>query len=148
MKVSRTSSAGAKKLSKSSKPTQATAKISFKELLDIADDEQNQKEFLDNMLDDIKEKGRDLVEKRTVENLFEYKEMIKGFIEEAVNFGLKVEERKGMNRGSRGKILRVVSKIDEKLLELTDAIIGEENSKIKILEKIGQIQGLLVNLYV
>lgn len=148
MKVSKTTGVGAKKISKASKPTQATAKISFKELLDIVDDDQNQREFLDKMLEDIKEKGRDLIEKRTVENLFEYKEMIKGFVDEAVKFGLKVEERKGMNRGSRGKILRVVSKIDEKLLELTDAIIGEEKSKIKLLEKIGQIQGLLVNLYI
>ena len=148
MKVGKITSTGTKKVSKSLKSSQATAKISFKEMLDMADEDQSQKEFLDKMLDDIKEKGKDLVEKRTVENLFEYKEMIKGFIEEAVNFGLKIEERKGMNRGSRGKILRVVAKIDEKLLELTDVIIGEEKSKIKILEKIGQIQGLLVNLYI
>jgi uncharacterized protein YaaR (DUF327 family) len=41
----------------------------------------------------------------------------------------------------------VVSAVDQKLLELTDIIIAQEESKIKILQKVGEIQGLLVNIY-
>lgn len=73
--------------------------------------------------------------------------MVKGFVEEAVNFGLRIEERRGLSRSTRSKVLRVVSAVDEKLLELTDIIIAQEESKLNILKKVGEIQGLLVNLY-
>lgn len=74
----------------------------------------------------------------------EYKEMIKGFIEQAVNFGLKVEERRGLSRSGRSRMMKVVSMIDEKLVELTDMILDQEKPQIKLLEKIGQPCSLLV----
>lgn len=144
-RLSKTSPTTVKKVA--SKETERSNKISFKELLDHAEDDSRQKEMLDEMMADIEEKGKDLTESRTVESLFEYKDMVKGFVEEAVNFGLRIEERRGLSRSTRSKVLRVVSAVDEKLLELTDIIIAQEESKIKILQKVGEIQGLLVNIY-
>lgn len=100
------------------------------------------------MLQEIEKKGRQLTEKRTVEVMLEYKEMIKGFVEQAVTFGLKVEERRGLSRSGRSRMMKVVSLIDEKVVELTDMILDQERPQIRILEKIGQLQGLLVNLFV
>jgi len=147
MKVNRTSKTTAAKSKAPVRQTEMTNKISFKELLDYADDDSRQKEMLDEMMASIKEKGQDLIETRTVESLFEYKDMVKGFVEEAVNYGLRIEERRGLSRSTRSKVLRVVSAVDQKLLELTDIIIAQEESKIKILQKVGEIQGLLVNIY-
>jgi uncharacterized protein YaaR (DUF327 family) len=147
MKVNRVSKAGPSKVKMQTRETEHVNKISFKELLDHAEDDSRQKEMLDEMMEKINEKGKDLIETRTVESLFEYKEMVKGFVEEAVTFGLRIEERRGMSRSTRSKVLRVVSAVDSKLLELTDIIIAQEESKIKILQKVGEIQGLLVNIY-
>lgn len=148
MKVNRASKTSPTQVKKvGAKETDNVNKISFKELLNYAEDDSRQKEMLDEMMSKIDEKGKGLIESRTVENLFEYKDMIKGFVEEAVNFGLRIEERRGLSRSTRSKVLRVVSAVDKKLLELTDIIIAQEESKIKILQKVGEIQGLLVNIY-
>jgi uncharacterized protein YaaR (DUF327 family) len=147
MKINRVSKSGPSKMKTPAKEVDRVNKISFKELLDNAEDDHRQKEMLDEMMASIQEKGQGLIESRTVESLFEYKEMVKGFVEEAVAYGLRIEERRGLSRSTRSKVLRVVSAVDQKLLELTDIIIAQEESKIKILQKVGEIQGLLVNIY-
>ena len=147
MKVNRVSKTGATKVKMPTRETERVNKISFKELLDHSEDDHRQKEMLDEMMSQIQEKGQDLIESRTVESLFEYRDMVKGFVEEAVKYGLRIEERRGLSRSTRSKVLRVVSAVDKKLLELTDIILAQEESKIKILKKVGEIQGLLVNIY-
>ncbi|MBN2897566.1 MAG: YaaR family protein [Clostridia bacterium] len=149
MKVNRVSKTGTSKIQKTTpvNDMERVNKISFKELLDNAEDDHRQKEMLDEMMAQVQEKGQNLIESRTVESLFEYRDMVKGFVEEAVKYGLRIEERRGLSRSTRSKVLRVVSAVDKKLLELTDIILAQEESKIRILKKVGEIQGLLVNIY-
>lgn len=123
-----------------------TPAVSFFDLLQDKD-EDRQKRHLEEILRIVDEKGKKLGENRTVESLMEYKNMVKGFIEEAVEYGLKIEERRGFSRGGRSRVLRTVAAIDEKLLELTDLIIKQEEKNLGILKKVGEIKGLLVNLY-
>lgn len=127
--------------------TEPKGGVSFSQLLGDKQEEQDQ-ENLKQMLKDIEKKGKQLTENRTVEAMLEYKEMIKGFIEQAVHFGLQVEERRGLSRSGRSRMMKVVSMVDEKLVELTDMILDQEKPQIRLLEKIGQLQGLLVNLFV
>jgi len=134
------------KINKSSK-AQVTPEVSFSQMLSDKEDD-NTREHLHQKMREIEEKGRQLANKKTVDLLVEYKNMLKGFVEEAVAFGLKVEERRGLSRRGRSKVLKVVATIDERVIELTDAILSQEKKQIKILEKIGQIQGLLINLFV
>lgn len=145
MKVNRTQRAQSQ--SGGVKKAQATPSVSFSELLGDKQEDQT-REHLHQLMRDIEVKGRELGDRKTVELLVEYKEMIKSFIEEAVEFGIKVEERRGLSRRGRSKVLKVVATVDEKLIELTDAVLSQEKRQIAILEKIGQIQGLLVNLFV
>lgn len=126
---------------------QSTPSVSFSEMLSDKEDDRS-REHLYELMKKIENKGRELADKKTVELLLDYKNMIKGFIAEAVEFGLKVEEKRGLSRRGRAKVLKVVSTIDEKLIELTDEILNQEKRHIRVLEKIGQIQGLLVNLFV
>ena len=144
-KISRVSSAAKSAPSKVGAKKETPA-ISFLDLLQEKD-EDRQKRQLDELLKSVEEKGKRLGESRTVESLLEYKNMVKGFIEEAVAFGLKIEERRGFSRGGRSRVLRAVSAIDDKLLELTDLIINQEEKNLNILKKVGEIKGLLVNLY-
>lgn len=120
--------------------------LAFDEILALTE-EDHEREQLDEMLDDIRKKGKELSEKRDVEILIAYKEMVKSFIEEAVTFGLKVVERRGHGRAGRSKIMRMVSMIDEKMINLTEDLLKQEQSSLKLLTKIGEIEGLLLNLY-
>lgn len=147
MKISRTSKA--KKTSNVAKPVnnREVPRVSFTEILNVKE-EDRQREALEEVLEIIKEKGKRLVENRTVEALFDYKKMVKDFVEDAVEYGLKISERRGFSRGGRSKIMRTVSSIDDRLLELTDIILKQETKQLNILKKVGEIEGLLINLFV
>lgn len=121
-------------------------RVSFLDVLDQKDDERRKKN-LDELLHHVDEKGKALSERRTVESLYEYKNMVKGFIEEAVEYGLKIDERRGFSKGGRSRVLKTVSAIDAKLLELTDIMIKQEEKNINILRKVGEIKGMLISLY-
>jgi hypothetical protein len=139
------------KVKKSSSTTtrkikETTPVTSFHDVLAVSEENQ-ERHHLDDLLDDIKEQGRALSEKRDVALLVAYQDMVKDFIEEAVNFGLKVSERRGHGRTGRSKVMRMVSMVDEKLIELTEKLLMEEQSSLKLLSKVGAIEGLLLNLY-
>lgn len=149
MKVNKTSKTTKTGTPQSSSPqkTEEKPKISFTEILAFKDYDR-QKEALQEALDEIDKKGQALVENRTVENLYTYKELIKSFIEEAVNEGFEIRERRGFSRTGRTKVMRTVAEIDVKLIELTNLIIKREHKEIGVLKKVGEIQGLLVNLII
>ena len=128
-------------------PTPIIGRVTFQEILADQNDDERRRQLLQELLDDVEKKGRALVENRTVESLFAYKNMVKSFIEEAVDYGLKIAEKRGYGRAGRTKILRSVENIDEKLLQLTDLVLQKESKHINILSKVGEIKGLLVNLY-
>ena len=125
----------------------AVSRLSFTEILENTE-EDKMRQALNKILEEINKKGRELIDKRTVENLLAYKKMVRDFVEDAVDFGLKVNARRGYGLSGRTKILRTVSTIDQRLVELTDIIIKQEKKGVSLLKKVGQIEGLLVNIFV
>jgi hypothetical protein len=123
------------------------SRLSFTEILENTEEEK-MRQALNEILEEINKKGRELINKRTVENLLAYKKMVRDFVEDAVDFGLKVNARRGYGLSGRTKILRTVSTIDQRLVELTDIIIKQEQKGVSLLKKVGQIEGLLVNIFV
>ncbi|WP_096434752.1 YaaR family protein [Alteribacter populi] len=122
------------------------AKVTFQEMMQKGRDNQAY-EKLHQLLSKIDDQGKALADSRTVEELRKYKQLVKEFIDEAVKLGLSLEERKGFNRRGRTKVYKIVREVDSKLLDLTDAVIKEQRSGIDILNKVGEIKGLLVNIY-
>lgn len=96
----------------------------------------------------IQEKGELLAESQTVESLAEYKQLIKDFMKDAVDAALRLEDKRGFNRRGRAKIYKIVEQVDQKLLALTDQVISGEASRLSLLDQVGEIRGLLVNVYV
>ncbi len=120
--------------------------VSFTEIMD---QRRHDKAYdrLTKMIEQIDDQGKVLSETRTVEELRKYKQLVKDFMKEAVDHGLNLEEKRGFNRRGRTKIYKVVEEVDRKLLELTNAVMEKEKKGIDILDKVGEIRGLLVNLY-
>jgi uncharacterized protein YaaR (DUF327 family) len=148
MKIKKSSKTnGTDKIKFKKKLVDETNRISFIEILATTEEDQ-MRTVLTEVLEQINKKGKELVNSRTVENLLEYKKMVKDFIEDAVDFGLKVNARRGYGLSGRTKILRTVSTIDKRLIELTDIIINQEAKGVRLLEKVGQIEGLLINVFV
>ncbi|ABZ83323.1 conserved hypothetical protein [Heliomicrobium modesticaldum Ice1] len=121
-------------------------KISFAEIM-VQQREQRSIDKFVKMAEKIEDQGKILAESRTVEDLKKYKELVKQFMDEVIKKGLQLEERRGFNRRGRAKIYKLITKVDEKLLELTDHVLKKQANSLKILGLVGEIKGLLVDMY-
>ena len=99
------------------------------------------------MMQDIEDQGKILSKSQTVEDLKRYKKLVKEFMDDAVNNGLKLEEQRGFNRRGRTKVYKIVKEVDSKLINLTNAVLDKEKNGLKILNLVGEIKGLFINMY-
>ncbi|MDI7743885.1 YaaR family protein [Lysinibacillus fusiformis] len=106
-----------------------------------------QTEQLTRLMGDISAAGDRVAKSRNLRELTRFKMLIKRFLQEAVEYGLDMKQSHTWNRFGEGRRLKIVETIDERLIELAQDILSEEKSSIDLLDKIGEIKGLLVNLY-
>jgi len=106
-----------------------------------------QTEQLTRLMGDISAAGDRVARSRSLRELTRFKMLIKRFLQEAVEYGLDTKQSHTWNRFGEGRRLKVVETIDERLVELAEEILNEEKSNIDLLDKIGEIKGLLINLY-
>ncbi len=123
-----------------------TESITFQEVMS-KNRQQSVYDKMTKMVQEIEEQGKVLAENRTVDQLRKYKKMIKGFMEEAVQNGLQLEEQRGFNRRGRTKIYKIVKEVDKKLIDLTNTVLDKERKSMDILSMVGEIKGLLINIY-
>jgi len=106
-----------------------------------------QTEQLTRLLGDISSAGDRVARSRNLRELARFKMLVRRFLQEAVNYGLEMKQSHTWNRFGEGRRLKIVETIDERLVELAEDLLNEEKATIDLLDKIGEIKGLLVNLY-
>ncbi|MFS0670898.1 YaaR family protein [Peribacillus frigoritolerans] len=110
-------------------------------------DQKMQIQTLNRLIGDIEGAGQRLVRSRTFRELAKYKALVKRFVKEAVEYGLELKQSTSWNEYGQSRPLKTVETIDAKLVELSEEILHKEKSSLEILEMIGEIKGLLINLY-
>ncbi|AYC30715.1 YaaR family protein [Paenisporosarcina cavernae] len=106
-----------------------------------------QNDQITRLLGDISTAGDRLSRSRNLRDMAKFKMLVKRFLSEAVEYGMGLKQSHTWNRHGEGRRLKIVQTIDEKLVELAQEILDQEKSSIDLLDKIGEIKGLLVNLY-
>ena len=104
-------------------------------------------EELEKLIQDITKQGEKLARFRSFRDLAKFKRMITQFLEETVYNGYQLNESRNFNMNSYSHKLTTVKKIDEKLVELTEDLLDQEKKTVDLLGHIGEIRGLLINLY-
>ncbi|PLT32617.1 YaaR family protein [Bacillus sp. V5-8f] len=124
----------------------ATDSISF---TSVMDKRRNDVTFdrLNKKMKEIEVQGSKLHENQTVENLRKYKKLVKDFMDEAIKNGLQLQEQRGFNQRGSSKIYKLVKEVDKKLIDLTNEVINKEKKGLDILNLVGEIKGLLINIY-
>ncbi|ASB63210.1 hypothetical protein SC22_00765 [Bacillus sp. A053] len=102
---------------------------------------------LTRLLSDIEAFGKRLTKSRNFKDLARFKGLVKRFVKEAVDSGLSHETSKSFDLYGNSRTLGLVKEIDEKLIQLTEEMMDQEKPAIDLLERIGEIKGLLINLY-
>ncbi|WP_016838876.1 YaaR family protein [Ureibacillus thermosphaericus] len=106
-----------------------------------------QSEQLTRLLGDISAAGDRVARSRNLRDLVRFKMLVRRFLQEAVEYGLELKQSHTWNRFGEGRRLKIIKKIDERLVELAQDLLDEEKETIDLLDKIGEIKGLLINLY-
>lgn len=106
-----------------------------------------QTEQLTRLMGDISAAGDRVAKNRSLRELARFKTLVKRFLQEAVDHGLETKQSHTWNRFGEGRRLKIVETIDEHLVELAKELLEEEKETIDLLDRIGEIKGLLINLY-
>lgn len=118
----------------------------FQDILSLSKD-RLQKAELDKLLQSIDQLGKELSKQCSWRALMNYKERIRRFLAEVVKGGYGIKERQGFDRRGRTKLYKIISEIDDLMAQLAEEILKEEKNELEILKRIGDVRGLLVNLY-
>lgn len=104
-------------------------------------------EQITRLLGDISTAGDRIARSRNLREMAKFKMLVRRFLKEAVETGLELKQSHTWNQHGEGRRLKIVKTIDEKLIVLAKDLLDEEKSAVDLLEQIGEIKGLLVNLY-
>lgn len=104
-------------------------------------------ERMEKLRQDIEEQGQKLAKSQTIEDFRKYKRLVKSFMEDAVNNGLQLKEERGFDWRGRTKVYKIVKEVDKKLIDLANTVLDKEKRGLEILGLVGEIQGLMINIY-
>ena len=103
-------------------------------------------EDIESVLDKVFETGEKLKQNQSLENIKNYKKIVKKFLEYIIKNTFKVEEKtSGVNILKRKKFT-LVKIIDKKLESLATDVLSRQKKQFDILQKIDEINGLIVDL--
>ena len=148
MRVNRFSSSSVRKKRKTSSPVTRgkAADADFKAQLQTSINNELRSN-LNQMLKEIDDQGDAVIRDRTLDQCFKYKTLVKKFLKTIVKNIYHLKEN--FKFGPRGKqnILFIVENIDKSLEELLNMVLNKEIDNLKLLEKIGEIRGMLIDTY-
>ena len=108
---------------------------------------QLQRQEIEKLMNDIMKQGEKIVKFRSFRDLAKFKHMVKRFLKEATTSGLKWESEHSFHPSGQTRKLALVKEVDRKMIELTDAMMNQEKKAVDLLGIIGEIKGLLLNIY-
>lgn len=111
-------------------------------------EEANLETRLNKLMSEINNQGERLSKNMDIKELKQYKKLVAEFMDEVVNSSLKYSKHNQFDRRGRHKVYALVKKVNAKVEELSREFLKEERDNIKVLETIGTIKGLLLDLYV
>lgn len=101
---------------------------------------------LHQLMNHITLQGNKLTRSRTLRDLVKFKRMIKKFLQETAS-SLELQKSSSFHIDGQNRDLAIIKEIDEKLIVLTEEIMNQEKRTVDLLDLIGEMKGLLINIY-
>jgi uncharacterized protein YaaR (DUF327 family) len=110
-------------------------------------EEQELRASLSLMMEDITQQGNKLSRKMDIRDMKLYRKLIKNFMNEIVSHSHSFSRENFLDRKGRHRVYGMVKVVDEALDELAEELMRDEKDRLAILNKIGEIRGLLLDLF-
>lgn len=101
---------------------------------------------ISTLLNEISDQGKKITKKTDVRDMKKYRQLIKEFINEVVYRSHEFKRENFLDRRGRHRVYGIVRLIDENLDELAKQLISDEKDNISILNLVGEIRGLLLDI--
>lgn len=110
-------------------------------------EEQELQNALANMMEEITRQGDKLAKHRDIKDMRRYRALIKDFLNEVVNRSHAFSRENFLDRKGRHRVYGIIRLIDENLDQLAQELVKDEQDNLAILNKIGEIRGLLLDIF-
>ncbi len=120
---------------------------SFKFTLVSHVEEQELQARLIALMEEITMQGKRLGKRRDVKDMKRYRSLIKDFLNEIVSRSHAFSRENFLDRKGRHRVYGIIRLIDENLDELAQELMKDEQDNLVILGKIGEIEGLLLDIF-
>ena len=120
---------------------------SFRFTLTSAIEDADLQTKINNMLKDINVQGRLIAKHMDIREMKRYRGLIKDFLNEIVNRSHKFSRENFLDHRGRHRVYGIIRLIDENLDELAQELMKDEKDNLAILSKIGEIRGLLLDIF-
>lgn len=125
----------------------APAEGDFKFTLTSQIEESELQARLQNLMEAITMEGDKISKKKDLRDVKHYRGLIKEFLNEVVSRSHSFTRENFLDRRGRHRVYGIIRLIDENLDELTRELMKEEKDNLAILSTIGEIRGLLLDIF-
>ena len=102
---------------------------------------------LSGLMEEITKEGEKLSKRRDVKDMKRYRGLIKEFLNEIVSRSHSFSRENFLDRRGRHRVYGIIRLIDENLDQLAQELMKDEKDNLAILNKIGEIRGLLLDIF-
>ena len=101
---------------------------------------------VDAVLNDITAQGNRIAQHMDIRDMKKYRGLVKDFLNEVVYRSHKFSRENFLDRRGRHRVYGIIRLIDKNLDELASELVEDEKDHIAILDRIGEIKGLLLDI--
>ena len=109
-------------------------------------EEKDLQKRLSTLMEDITAQGEKIAKHMDIRDMRKYRELVKGFMNEVVNRSHEFSRENFLDRRGRHRVYGIVKLVDKNLDDLAGELLKEEKDHLTILEKVNEIQGLLLDI--
>lgn len=124
-------------------PTDGTFKFTLVSHIE----EQELQARLTMLMEEITMQGDKLAKHRDIKDMKKYRGLVKEFMNEIVNRSHAFSRENFLDRKGRHRVYGIIRLIDQNLDELAQELVKDEQDNLAILNKIGEIRGLLLDIF-
>lgn len=119
----------------------------FKFMLASHIQEQDLQVRLTAMMEEITRQGDRISKKMDIRDMRKYRTLIKSFMNEVVTRSHKFSRENFLDRRGRHRVYGIIKQVDDTLDELARELVKDEKDHIAILNMIGEIRGLILDIF-
>lgn len=120
---------------------------SFKFMLASHIEESELQTRLQTLMEEITMQGEKLAKRRDVKDMKHYRSLVKSFMNEVVTHSHAFSRENFLDRRGRHRVYGIIRLVDENLDQLAQELMKDEQDHLAILNKIGEIRGLLLDIF-